>query len=180
MPLLIAAVALVGLLCVLDLILTLGVIKRLREHTEMMSSMMSGPKTSIGVGEEVGEFTTATVDGEPVGRESLGDDALVGIFSPTCEPCKAKLPHFVEFARNLPRGRDQVLATVVGDAELADELVATLQPVARVVVESGDGAVAAAFKAKGFPTVLRVTQNGEGRVVVTSDRVELNQPALVK
>jgi thiol-disulfide isomerase/thioredoxin len=180
MPLLIAAVVLVGILCVLDLILTLGVIKRLREHTEMISSMMNGPKTSIAVGEEVGEFTTSTVDGERVARESLGDDALVAFFSPTCQPCKEKLPHFVEFARNLPRGRDQVLATVIGDAELADELVTALQPVARVVVESGDGTVATAFKVKAYPTVLRVAPDGDRRVLVTSDRVELGQPALVK
>ena len=37
MPIVIAAVTIVGVLCVLDLLLTFGVIRRLREHTAMLA-----------------------------------------------------------------------------------------------------------------------------------------------
>ena len=38
MPILIAAVVVVGCLCLLDLLLTFGVIRRLREHTSMLTA----------------------------------------------------------------------------------------------------------------------------------------------
>lgn len=48
MPFLITAVVLVGLLCALDLVLGLGVIKRLREHTEMLNNLNGRPPSAPG------------------------------------------------------------------------------------------------------------------------------------
>ena len=42
MPILIAAVVVVGGLCLLDLLLTFGVIRRLREHTSMLTGAGGG------------------------------------------------------------------------------------------------------------------------------------------
>ncbi|GIH16606.1 TlpA family protein disulfide reductase [Rugosimonospora africana] len=175
MPFLIAAVVVVGLLCTLDLLLTVGVIKRLREHTELLTRMGGGP-ASIAVGEEVGAFDTSTVDGESLSREVMTAETLVGFFSPTCQPCKEKLPKFVEFARSMPGGRGQVLATVIGAPEEATALTDMLRPVARVVVEGPTGPLSNAFKTKAYPTVLMVSSTG-GRLVVKADHVELDQPA---
>jgi thiol-disulfide isomerase/thioredoxin len=177
MPILIAAVVLVGLFCALDLILTLGIIKRLREHTELLSGR-NGPKPSIGLGEEVGEFTASTIDGESLTRDDLVGETLVGIFSPTCKPCREKLPKFVEFAQAIPGGRERVVAAVVGDAELAAELVAQLRPVARVIQEDNDGTFSAAFQLRAFPTVLMIAPNSERRLVVKEDSVDLGQPVI--
>jgi protein-disulfide isomerase len=174
-PFLTAAVVLVGVLCAVDLILTVGVIKRLREHTARLSAMRGIP--SVQAGERIGEFAALTVDGEQVTADHLADDTLVGFFSPTCEPCKEKLPKFVEYARTVPGRRDRVLATVVGDGEQAEEFVAQLRPVARVVVEDSGGAVSAAFKARAYPLVLRVGPDGAGHPVVTADHVNL-EPTL--
>jgi thiol-disulfide isomerase/thioredoxin len=179
MPFLIAALILVGSLCALDLILTLGVMKRLREHTEMLSNVAGGGsgRASIAVGEEVGDFTTSTVDGEPLARDLLVGETLVAFFSPTCKPCKEKLPKFIEFARTMRGGRDRVLATVIGDAEETAALTAELAPVARVVNEEYDGALSAAFQAKAYPTVLMTSRDSDGRLIVTADQVRLDQPA---
>ncbi|MEU1054273.1 hypothetical protein [Streptomyces sp. NPDC005876] len=179
MPFLIAALTLVGSLCLLDLILTVGVIKRLREHTELLANVggAGNGRASITVGEEVGDFAVSTVDGERLARDLLAGETLVAFFSPTCQPCKEKLPKFLEYARTLPGGRDRVLATVVGDAEASAALVAELTPVARVVVEEYDGALSAAFQAKAYPTVLKVARDGAGRLIVTDDDVRLNLPA---
>ncbi|BDM74623.1 hypothetical protein HEK616_81100 (plasmid) [Streptomyces nigrescens] len=181
MSFLIAAVVFVGALCTLDLVLTLGVIKRLREHSERLSGT-SGPggrfdTLDMAVGEEVGEFTTSTVDGERLSRGMLAADTLVAFFAPGCQPCREKMPAFVDHARALPGGRAQVVAVVVGDPAEAAAFVAELSPVARVVVEEGpEDPLSAAFRARSFPTVLRVSPYGDGRVLVTANRIALDRP----
>jgi thiol-disulfide isomerase/thioredoxin len=175
----IAALVLVGLLCAFQLLLTVGVIKRLREHTELLAAVDSSPRPpAIKVGEEVGPFATTTVNGEPVSRDWLSGDTLVGFFTPNCGPCAKRLPEFVEYARVLPGGRARVLATVVTDdpAEAA-AYVADLSPVAHVIVEDSDGPLTRAFRVSAFPTVAMVAPGPDGRVLVTADRVRLDQPA---
>jgi hypothetical protein len=175
MPYLAAATVLLGLLGLLNLLLTIGIIKRLREHTDLLSTLTRKP--AIGVGEEVGEFAASTVDGNPVDHSALAGDTLVGIFSTTCQPCRETVPKFVAYARTLPGGRERVLAAVVGTAEDAAGFVAELSPVARVVVEGPTGPVSAAFQVRAYPTVLRLRTGERGRPVVSPDPVALDQPA---
>ncbi|MEU3414616.1 TlpA disulfide reductase family protein [Streptomyces sp. NPDC006658] len=177
MAFVIAALALVGLLCLLDLTLTLGVIKRLREHTALLTDLNGGP-ASIKQGEEVGEFTAATVDGEALTRAELSDETLVAFFSPTCGPCQEKMPKFVEYVSALPGGRDRAVAVVVGKPEESAGFVDALSPVARVVRETPDGVLGAAFKARAYPLVLAVGADREGRVVVRRDQVALDRAAV--
>lgn len=175
MPFLIAAVVFVGSLCALNLILTLGVIRRLREHTELLSGR-GGDEPFMAVGEEVGEFATSTTDGEALSRDLLTGDTLVAFFSPDCQPCREKLPKFVEFARAMSGGRDRVLATVVGNADEASAFAAELAPVARVVVEGPGDALNAAFRVRAYPSVLLVAPDEGGRILVKTSQVELDQP----
>ncbi|HET6856330.1 MAG TPA: hypothetical protein VFH94_04445, partial [Streptomyces sp.] len=73
MPFVIATVVLVGLLCTLDLVLTVGVIKRLREHTELLAKQ-GGGRMSLGPGDEVGAFSATTVDGEPADHHMISTE----------------------------------------------------------------------------------------------------------
>ncbi|MFD7712102.1 TlpA family protein disulfide reductase [Streptomyces sp. NPDC059786] len=166
----------VGLLCTLDLLLTLGVIKRLREHTELLAAARSAPPAAQ-VGDTIGEFHTVAVDGSPVGADALRGETLVGFFSPTCRPCQEKLPSFAELAAARGGRRAGALAVVVTEEDDAAEFVAALEPVARVVVEQRQGPVGRAFKAHSFPTVLMVESDGERLPVVTDSRVALDVPA---
>ncbi|GGR08904.1 hypothetical protein WEB32_03525 [Streptomyces netropsis] len=175
MPVLIAVVTLVGALCTLNLVLTLGVVKRLREHTEMLGSVQGDP-VRLEVGQEVGEFHTSTTLGEPLMRDLLSGPVLFGFFSPTCEPCQDKLPRFVAYARHEPGGRSSVIATVVGDADAAAGFVAELSRVAHVVVEDPDGAMGTALGIRAFPSVLRAEREADGRLVVVDDDVALGSP----
>ncbi|QIS18657.1 hypothetical protein [Nocardia terpenica] len=177
MVFLIAAVVLVGAVCALDLLLTLGVVKRLREHTALLAARMpvlGAPNIETGM--EIGEFATVTVDGSPLIPESLRTGTLVGFFTPDCRPCQEMLPKFVEYAKAVPGGRDRVLAVVVGNAGEAGDMVADLIPVARVVTEGDGGELTRAFRMVYFPSALTVAPNGNGRLTVTTDRVELDQP----
>ncbi|MEV0263671.1 hypothetical protein AB0I49_20350 [Streptomyces sp. NPDC050617] len=181
MPVLIATVVLVGLLCTLDLILTVGVVKRLREHTELLSERSRGG-IALGPGDEVGEFSVSSVDGEPVRDSMIESETVVAFFSPSCGPCKEKLPKFIEYARGVPRGREQVIAVVTvdgpADAEAAAPSLSALAPVARVVTGRDADAVADACKVRGFPVVLKVNRSTDGRLLVMTDEVDVERPAL--
>jgi thiol-disulfide isomerase/thioredoxin len=167
-------------LTILNLLLTFGVIRRLREHTEQLSQrpgMGSVPDLMLGVGESPESFTATTTDNEQISLETLGEQ-LVGFFSPSCGPCKEKAPLFAERAGAGPR--TATLAVVLGSPDEARELVARFEPVARVVVESDTetGSVSKAFKVKGFPAIC--TLDGDG--VVTASGFEMTNstvPSLV-
>ncbi|MFF4198257.1 hypothetical protein [Nonomuraea sp. NPDC001831] len=172
-----AAILLVGALCIINLIFTMGVIKRLREHTALLRG--SNDPMAIELGTEIGDFTALTIDGEQIDHESLTAETSIAFFSPNCKPCKEKLPGFVAYAAGLPRGRNQVLAVVAGNADMAAGFTAELRQVARVVVEGPSGPLVSAFGVRAFPTVLTVAPNRHGRLEVIANKVDLGQPATV-
>ncbi|WFF00124.1 hypothetical protein [Micromonospora sp. WMMD964] len=179
MSIITATVVLLAAVCALQLLLTLGVIRRLREHTAALAGVAQ-PPASLGVGDEVGAFSSATVDGEPVERDSITDETLVAFFTPGCGPCEKRLPEFVSYAGSSPGTRDRPIAVVVAaEAGDADPYVEALRPVARVFVQDSDGAMCRAFQVTAFPTVVKVAPASDGRVVITSDRIRLDQPASV-
>ncbi|MFI1829347.1 TlpA family protein disulfide reductase [Streptomyces sp. NPDC020412] len=177
MAVLTAAVVLVGMLCVLDLLLTIGVIKKLREYGPAGPTRAPGPgMTPLSPGKELPAFTAVTVDGETVDRSSLPGEALIAFLSPNCAPCRAELPELVAYAAAEPGGRNHTLAVVVGEPEECERFVRELSPVARVVVEPKGGPVCAALRVDAFPTNLRV-RTDRGRTVVAGHAMELAREA---
>jgi thiol-disulfide isomerase/thioredoxin len=157
MPYLIVAVVLVGLLCMLNLLLTVGVIRRLRKQavrTAAVPHMAEG----LAIGELMPQFAATTTDGEPISDELLEGPALIGFFSPSCQPCKELMPRFIDHAR---RTSAAVLAVVVaGSDQDAEADVERLAEVARVVVEAPQAAIQSAFKVAGYPTLLEIGADG--------------------
>jgi hypothetical protein len=152
-----AAVTLVGIVATVDLLLTVGVVRRLREHTaELAALRRPGQEAALPVGSPVGAFATASVAGRPVGPDTLGGRTLVGFFSPGCTPCTERLPGFVAYAAGRAGGPDAVLAVVAGEPAEAAETVEALRRVATVVVEPDDGPLQRAFGVSGFPAFVLV------------------------
>lgn len=169
MAFLVAVVVFLGVLCVLNLVFTFGVVRRLREHTQILDRLGDGghAKVMLASGETVGAFSASTVDGTVVSRDGLTGPLLVGFFSASCAPCKAALPRFVDNAKQHPGGREHVLAVVVTqDDEIAAPYVAELSEVAMVVREADNGPTAQAFGVVGFPAFAMVGPDG---VVTVSD-----------
>lgn len=162
MPYLIAAVVLLGLLSAFNLVLTLTLIRRLRENSAAHPGHgdHAGPPTALGPGSQIGDFTATTTEGEPVSQADL--PALVAFFSANCPPCHELAPRFAELTTGLPR-----LAVVTGEDP---DLVAVLSPAVRVVVEDYDGAVSGAFQNTWTPALYIV--DGGQHVVATGGRLE--------
>ncbi|MDF2705780.1 MAG: redoxin protein [Nonomuraea muscovyensis] len=166
MPYLIVAVALVGALCLLNLLLTVGVIRRMRKQAASAASLPH-LEEGLAIGEKIPQFAATTTDGEPISDELIEGPSLIGFFSPSCQPCRELMPRFIDHARRTPAA---VLAVVVTDsAEEAVADVERLAEVARVVVEAPHAAIQSAFQVAGYPTVFEIGADG---------RVTDNNPVL--
>jgi hypothetical protein len=166
----------VGIIAIINLLLTIGVIRRLREHTALLSQQPrsdSMPPVSLpGPGTRIGEFTATTVSGAAVNLDADGDGSLVGFFSPGCKPCEKLMPEFVDYASGIEM---PVLAVIVGNGSETPAMIAALEKVATVVHEDNGGTVSDTFGISGFPSVLLV---GAGRTVRASghDLTAVRQP----
>jgi hypothetical protein len=147
--------AVLGPLGLANLVLVVGLLRRLRRHDALMQTMIDGVANPepimLTAGEEIRDFNSTTAAGKPVGSADLHGRTLVAFLSPTCPACIDSLPLFTARAQLTPGGPEQVLAVVVGHEEETTELRERLEPVARVVVEPPSGPVAAAFGVLGFP-----------------------------
>jgi Redoxin len=150
-----AAVIVVGLIAVLDLLLTFGVVRRLREHTELIgggAGAPAGAPTMLEIGGSIAPFDATTVDGEAISRDRLSGTTLIGVFGAGCPACEEKLPRFVEFAGSFAGGRSQVLAVVAArDSTAAAPYVDALTGVATVVRDAQGGPLLTALGVSGYP-----------------------------
>lgn len=190
MPYLITLVAVLVVATLLNLALTVGVIRRLRDHTEQLAAM-PGPdgfptgfeppaSSMVPVGERVADFAATTTEGETISRDGLSGRTLVAFLSPDCPGCLDQLPHLAEYAAGFPGGREQVLAVLGGTDEDVEPMRARLAPVSRIVVEPwGAGPVAAAFDMRLWPAFGLVDH--DGTVIATEGAVRdlpVDQPAV--
>jgi thiol-disulfide isomerase/thioredoxin len=151
-------------LCVVNLILLLGLVRRVNRLGER-SGAPAAESPEPAVGDRVGQFAATTTGGERIDTAGLTGRTLVGFFAAGCPPCERLLPHFVANAEGFPGGRRQVLAIVVAKKGDPGEVAARLERIARVIVEPGRGPASRAFGVDAFPSVCQ-TENG--RIVATN------------
>lgn len=173
----VAAVAFLALaVCLLNLVLTLGVLRRLREHTELISNLSATGEPlapMLAEGEIAGTFDAVATTGERVSRDLLSGLTLVGAFSPHCPACAERLPAFVDFAATFTGGRDQVIAVLAGEETETTTYRAQLEPVARVVIEPAiGGEICTALEFRAFPAFGILDEAGK----VVSNGVTLDAP----
>jgi hypothetical protein len=161
MAYLVAALFLVGLLCAIDLLLTLAVIRRLREHEQRFVGLSGAAVAFQPAVDRVPEFTATTVDGRTVCGPDLRG-AVVAFFSTDCVACEPEVPKFVRYLAEEGYERKQVLAVVAGvDTPEAKRIVDQLHEIAEVVREPFDGTVCTAFANSRFPTYYLVAEGGD-------------------
>lgn len=149
-------------LTLFNLFIVIVLVKRVRQLDQAVADLNAAtPQPLLPAGVPIDDFETTTVDGEPLGHGLLAEGTMVAFFSPSCETCHGHLPGWIERAAQLPGGREQALA-VVRDEETAEEMVAPLSKVARVVVEDKRGPVSRAFNLQATPAFCRM---GAARVI---------------
>ena len=170
MPYLVAAVVLVGVLCAADLLLTMAVVRRLREHTRQLGGLVGGAGPELlPVGARVPAFSGESVDGEQVDSEAK-PPAFVGFLSTTCRSCADQLPELAQLLRSRGEDRGAAVVVVAGpDSAEGTHFIDALRPIATVVRESRHGPVCHAFSNEVFPTFYLVE---DGVVTASAISVE--------
>jgi thiol-disulfide isomerase/thioredoxin len=175
MPYLTAAVILLALLSVGHMLITLGLVRRIRTMASETASTPATPPT-LAIGAVPADFAATSDEGRVFDRTALaGDRSLVGFFSVTCEPCKENAPRFAEYANAFGPGR--VLAVIQDDdGAQAREFRQRYLPGVDTAVEGTNGPLARAFSVEAFPTMYIL--DAEGRVETSAfSTTRLPQPA---
>lgn len=173
MPFLIAAVVIVAVLCLLNLLLSTAVIRRLREQNERLARLDrlaqdQDPDAGVEIGSPAPAFETTASDGRTVTERDFGG-GVVAFVSFTCDACKVQLPHLERYVADAGLPASKVLVVVVDDVPVPDEFPAGLARYATVVVERFGGTVGAPWRAHVFPTFYSLDEG----LTVTGSSVEV-------
>lgn len=160
MAILTVAVVIAIVLCLINLVLIFGIIRRLREHTALLSEQAHAdlPVTGLGTGDTPPSFTVTTTEG----RVATGPAGLrlVAFFSSSCSLCPKRVPVFADYVRENRIDRDDILAVVLGAADEAVPYLEQLESVARIRRETENGELATAFKVSGYPAFCLLDADG--------------------
>lgn len=179
MALLGAAVAVVGALCLLNLLLTFGVVRRLREHTELLGrggGIPDVPVLGLMAGERVAAFSAFTRSGELL--TGTGGLRVAGFFSSGCSACPEQVGPFTEYLADNRVPRDSVLSVVLAADDDLPSYADRLGDAGRVCVARPDSEVVTAFKVSGFPAFALLDDTG-ALIAASFSPARLPAPAAV-
>ncbi|MFC5181213.1 TlpA family protein disulfide reductase [Actinomadura harenae] len=174
MPYLTTATVIFGALTILNLLLTVTVLRRLRDqgqHEEHPAPAL--PFAMQESGSPAPEVDATDVDGRPVSIP--GDVRLVGFFSGSCRSCRDHVNPFLAYVEGMRDG--DALAVVSGTAEDTEDLVTALGGAARVVQEPQRGPVTSGFDVSVFPSFFLLGPDGTIVASHTSIRLIPGQAA---
>jgi hypothetical protein len=164
MPVLVAAVALTAALCLVNLLLTFGVLGRLREHAKLLGEPRM-PSEVMGLlpGEAPGAFTAVSSTGRQVCNTT--GVRVAAFFSTECSVCSERVKPFISYVSTRKISQERVLAVIVANGapnggDLTSSYVKQLASVATVCSEQHDGGISAAFKVNGFPAFCLLDDDG--------------------
>jgi hypothetical protein len=175
-PVLTAAVILVGVVAAADLLLSFAVVRRLAA----LQARGPAPAGSAGApepGHLIGGFRVGLLDGGEFTADHLRQEpAMVVFLSPTCEPCRRAIEELKQLPVPLTR---PLYVLIAGSAQDLDVLaVAQQMPAgARVGAIAHDDEVMKAFAVDGYPTMV---STADGTVLASGLRVaDVLEPARV-
>ncbi|PZT75314.1 MULTISPECIES: TlpA family protein disulfide reductase [unclassified Streptomyces] len=153
---------LVGAVTVLNLMLTLAVIRRLRKHEdERRQQNFVPPESGPETGAALPAFTAVTLAGEPVTADSLkGRQAALTFLSTDCSACVMAVNDMPEFARRTGMDASQMLVVIAGDEADAHRMAEPLAGIATVVVEETGGPLSALYSIRATPTTVLADPDG--------------------
>ncbi len=165
---LVAALVLIGLLLVLNLVLITAVIRKLRRHDELLrdfdGSSVRSVLPRVAAGDLVPDFTTTATDGQLTESDLRTAPTLIAFAAPGCGGCEAARPQLIELleARRL-RG-EKGIVVIANDEGDGGTLVGEFSAHARVIVEHpADGPIHQALGVAMYPNYVLV--DADGRVV---------------
>lgn len=158
MAVLTAAVIVLAFACAGNIVLTLGIVRRLRSQPAP-GAVFAPPRLTAGV--LVPEFHAQTAGGEQIsGSGLLGERYVLGFFSTSCSSCREHAPEFLAYAVTERLDPARVIAVVQGSPEEAAAFAAEYLGPLAVVAEPDGGPVARSLMVSSFPQFYVVAPDG--------------------
>lgn len=158
----IAAVFL-GVVCLVNLLLLLALVKRVRQHDEQLARQSRLPPVPrVPAGSKAPDFTATTITGETRSLSDLlaGPRGLIAFLTPHCAPCRAYVSELKKYAAANPDGPSQVIAVIIGSPAETAGLASELKDSVSVVIEPMSGALQETFSVTSYPTFVVITKDG--------------------
>jgi hypothetical protein len=168
MVLLSVALAILAVLVLVDLVLSAGVIRRLRAAERKLIEISTPPETALALGESMPDFVSA--DGRLTRADLVGKPSLVAFFSDNCHLCPPQAERLVERADEIANQGVAVVSVMGTSDDGSDDLIPLLRKAGRLVIEGGSGELKGAFRAGPPPALLMF--DDAGVLVATSRRVD--------
>jgi peroxiredoxin len=161
------AVILIAAGLALNLLLTTGLIRRVREiatKPDRGTQLRLPAAPGLSSGDLVPEFASTTVFGKTITNRALyGSPWVIGFFSSGCRACREHILDYGDYLAGLRSSSGAGLVVVVGTDERGKDLVATGQRLTDLlIVEDLGGALSDSFAVQAFPSFFAV--DAEGRV----------------
>lgn len=158
-PVIVALVALLGILAAANLLLTLALARRLAGVERAAAGLRAGPRMPR-VGAEVGAFSVQTVAGARVTDARLRTGRTLLVFSlPGCGPC-ATLAEELRHTE-LPPGLGLLVLIAASEDERGPRTAAAYPAAAELAFFAPDCGLTDRFEIDAFPTLVLVD---EGRI----------------
>lgn len=155
-------VLVLAILTLFNLLLTVGVVRRLRKHSELLSALDGGVPVGVGpvkpaVGEVLPDFAVTTVQNAIVTRQNMTKGtAVLGFFTTDCAPCLTLFPDFLKHLSE--RRYDNALIVLNASADgRAQDMARQAGSLAHVAVVADIDDVAGDLGVDRFPTVISTT-----------------------
>ena len=156
------AVIVLAVLVLLDLLLSVAIVRRLRDHEAQLADALPSTEPGLRTGTPMPDFTSA--DGSLTRTDVLGTPVLLGFFSTGCRFCPAQAEQLAHRVAELTARSIRVVNVLtVTDETVADDLTPVLEKSGTVVTEHGPGGLMATFSISGTPSFLLF--DGEGTLL---------------
>ena len=149
---LVAAVCVLGIVTLIDLFLSLAIIKRLRRPAPHRAPRYA--VDALPAGTPMPALSFDTVDGAVVDFAAPGENGrtLLAFLAAHCGPCHEQLPRLREIVDDMTARGDRAIVVVLTFTGRAPDFVTAFDGLAPVVLQGEEERVSRPFDISGYPT----------------------------
>ncbi|MFE1553236.1 TlpA family protein disulfide reductase [Streptomyces sp. NPDC058718] len=155
MAFLVAGMVLVGALGLLNLALSLAIVRRLRRQEEQRGGADRHAPSGPEVGTKLPTFSAPALGGEVFASESLaGGAAALSFITTSCGACDEFVADMPEFAAQTGLDDSRIVVVIAGEQGKARQMADRLDGLATVVYEEAPGNISSLYAITATPTTV--------------------------
>ncbi|MFE6765660.1 TlpA family protein disulfide reductase [Streptomyces sp. NPDC057689] len=151
----VVGLVLVGALGLLNLALSIAIVRRLRRQEEQRRAIAPDASSGPEVGTAVPAFTAPTLGGKVFASASLaGGTAALSFITTSCGACDEFVSEMPEFAAKTGLDDSRIVVVIAGEQGKARQMADHLDGLATVVYEAAPGDISSLYSITATPTTV--------------------------